>query len=470
MNNKIKKSVILLIWLLLWQITAIIVNNSIYFASPAQVVAELAGKVSEAAFWQSIGGSLVRIITGFAVAFILAFISAFGSLKCAWIKEFISPLVTFLKAVPVAAVAVILLIWWGPKYLVLCISLMIVYPNIYANMQTGLASVDKKLTEMADVYKMGPVNRLLWIYRPAYMPYLISSTAVSLGMCFKAGIAAEIIGLPEFSIGERLYRDKIYLNTAGVFAWVVVILILSYITERLIVFGLKRLSLIPRAIISEVKTSNKAADMLAYKEGRGDSTDASEFVISSDRISKSYDDRAIVDTTVMLKPGEVYYLKAPSGAGKTTLLGMLAGIIKPDSGTVRSGNISMVFQDDRLIESANGLRNLEIAGCVGNLSAELNGLIPTVDMMLPVSKLSGGERRRLAIARAMLHPSDVVIMDEPFTGLDDETKKETAEWIIKHLAGRTLLYTTHDTEIRFADNEILIPLIDRENSQNMNVG
>ena len=452
MKNKIKKSVILLIWLLLWQITAIIVNNSIYFASPVEVITELAGKVREVAFWQSIGGSLVRIITGYAVAFILAFISAFGSLKCAFVKEFISPFVTFLKAVPVAAVAVILLIWWGPKYLVLCISLMIVYPNIYANMQMGLVSVDVRLKQMADVYKIGLLKRLIWIYRPAYMPYLLSSAAVSLGMCFKAGIAAEIIGLPELSIGERLYRDKIYLNTAGVFAWVAVILIISSVTERLLVYGLKRLSMIPKPCISDVKTSDKICTNEAWSD--------SEYVVCADRISKSYDNRLIVDTSVMLRCGEVYYLKAPSGSGKTTLLGMLSGIIKPDSGEVKSGDISMVFQDDRLIESANGLRNLEIAGCVGDLSAELKELIPTVDMELPVSKLSGGERRRLAIARAMLHPSDVVIMDEPFTGLDDDTKKETVEWIIKHLGNRTLLYTTHDTEIKIADNEIQIPLID----------
>lgn len=462
MNKRLKKSVILLIWLLIWQAVAVIVNNPIYFASPALVIKELAGKVLEATFIQSIGGSLVRIITGFAVAFILAYISAFGSFKCAWLREFISPLVTFLKAVPVAAVAVILLIWWGPKYLVLCISLMIVYPNIYANMQTGLASVDDRLKQMADVYKIGPLKRLLWIYRPAYMPYLLSSAAVSLGMCFKAGIAAEIIGLPEFSIGERLYRDKIYLNTAGVFAWVIVILIVSSATERLMVYGLKRLSMVPKPCISEVKVTDKIIDKTANKVSRSDASVGSEYALIAERISKSYDERMIVDTSVMLESGKVYYLKAPSGAGKTTLLGILSGIIKPDSGTVQSGDISMVFQDDRLIESANGLRNLEIAGCVGDLSSELNGLIPTAHMDLPVSKLSGGERRRLSIARAMLHPSDVVIMDEPFTGLDEESKKATIEWIIKHLGGRTLIYTTHDTDIAMSGDEVLIPLIDRE--------
>lgn len=476
MNKKIKKAVILLIWLGLWQITAIFVNNPIYFASPVETAAELFLKIRDTVFWASVGGSLLRILSGFITAFILAFLIAFASQRFKWLNEFISPFVTFLKSVPIAAVVVILLIWWGSRYLVLCISLMVVFPNIYSNMQTGLANADKGLIEAADVFKMRPVDKLLWIYRPAYLPCLYSAASVSLGMCFKSGIAAEIIGLPEFSAGERLYRDKIYLNTAGVFAWVIVILVLSSLTEHVLLYVLKQLSKIPPACMREHAAGDTGAKRSAaesYDRSGNDMHDTGEaderlseeipagYTAYSDGITRSYDGRIIVDTAVKLKSGHVYYLKDPSGAGKTTLLNMIAGVTEPDSGSIHTGRIGMVFQDDRLVECANGLRNLKIAGCRGDLADELNKLLPDRTLMLPASELSGGERRRLAIARALLHPSDIVIMDEPFAGLDEETKHKTADWIMKHLDGRTLLYTSHETEPGSFPAAEELPLIDK---------
>lgn len=463
MKKQIKKAVILLIWLILWQVTAIFVNNSIYFASPLEVVREFVDKARQIAFWQSVFGSLIRILSGFFTAFILAFFTAFASIKFGWLKDFLDPFVTFLKSVPVAAVVVVMLIWWGPRYLVLCISIMVVFPVIYSNMRAGLLNADKGLLEMASVFDIKRMDRFLWIFRPSYLPYLHSAVSVSLGMCFKAGIAAEIIGLPEFSLGEGLYRDKIYLNTAGVFAWVVVILIISALTERLIVFILKLIAGVPKAVINDVVVAGATIPTVS----RGDTAIPNGYTVYAEALLKSYAGRLIVDTDVKLKAGHVYYLKAPSGTGKTTLLGMIAGIIEPDSGKVLTGRISMVFQDDRLIEKANPIRNLTLSGCEGNIKDELLTLLPPETMALPASDLSGGERRRLAIARAVLHHSDIIIMDEPFAGLDEETKKKTIDWILKRLGGRTLLFTSHDadsvsgdgTGSGFFNNAELIPLI-----------
>ena len=115
MKKKIKKAVILLIWLLIWQLAAFVADNRIYFASPYETVKELAVKLQEAAFWQSLGGSLLRILSGFCAAFLLAFLLAFAAQRYRWLNDFFSPFVTFLKSVPVTEVVVILLIWWGPR-------------------------------------------------------------------------------------------------------------------------------------------------------------------------------------------------------------------------------------------------------------------------------------------------------------------------------------------------------------------
>ena len=129
---------------------------------------------------------------------------------------------------------VVFLIWSGAEYLVFYISFMVVFPNLYGNLLTGLKKVEPQMKEMAQVFRVPFWKRLRCIYRPAYLPYLKTGVSYSVGMCFKSGVAAEIIGLPDRAIGTRLYMDKIYLNTAGVFAWMAVIVFLSYITERLL--------------------------------------------------------------------------------------------------------------------------------------------------------------------------------------------------------------------------------------------
>lgn len=364
-------------------------------------------------------------------AFVLAFISYFFPIT----DEILSPFINFLKSVPVAAVVVILLIWWGSAHLVLCISFMVVFPNVYENMLTALKTTDTKLLEMAKVFEIGFVSKFLWIYREAYRPYLISALRVSLGMAFKSGIAAEIIGLPAFSIGERLYRDKIYLNTAGVFAWIIVILFISFVTEKLILLLLKAISKIP----------DPCPDEGAFgKDKHEEVKTIGSADIWADGIKKSYDGDMVIDCSIDLKAGGVYYLNAPSGKGKTTLLNILAGIEKSDEGSVRKARISMVFQDDRLIGSANALRNLKLAQCKGDLDKEINKILPQRIFKIPAKDLSGGERRRLCILRALLHPSDILLMDEPFAGLDEGNILKMKECIKEHRNGRTLLIVGHD--------------------------
>ncbi len=430
----IKKTVILLSWILIWQLVSLLVNNPVYFASPVETVRELFSQGATPVFWKSVGGSLLRILGGFFIASLAAFILAFLTYFIPFTEDIISPVTAFLKSVPVAAVVVILLIWWGASHLVLCISFMVVLPNIYENVRTGLKKTDPKLLEMAKVFGISIPARFFWIYRASYRPYLLSAVSVSLGMAFKSGIAAEIIGLPAGSIGDRLYRDKIYLNTAGVFAWIIVILIVSFITEKLVMFLLNILSGIPAACLKEYHGRNDK------QEAAGGSD------IRAEGLKKSFDDRLIIDNSLELKAGGVYYLNAPSGSGKTTLLNIIAGIEKADEGEISKGRISMVFQDDRLIMKANALRNLELAGCRGDLAAELRKVLPESVLNLPADRLSGGEKRRLAILRALLHPSDIVLMDEPFTGLDDMTKMRMNEYIEDHRNGRTLVIAGHDNE------------------------
>ena len=159
------------------------------------------------------------------------------------------------------------------------------------------------------------------------------------------------------------------------------------------------------------------------------------------------------DLSLTLEDGGLYGLTAPSGRGKTTLLRILMGLQKPDGGSVQPAGIrwSAVFQTDRLLPGRSAVEQLLFVrgsrrdrddACVF-----LSGLLPENSLHQPVEQLSGGMQRRVAIARALWAESDCVLMDEPFTGLDEATLRQTAQFILTNRQGRTLLLSTHQKEL-----------------------
>lgn len=153
-----------------------------------------------------------------------------------------------------------------------------------------------------------------------------------------------------------------------------------------------------------------------------------------------------------LEDGGLYGLTAPSGRGKTTLLRILMGLQIPDSGFVPKGiRYSAVFQTDRLLPGKRPAEQLLLvrgrASDRGEAERFLSGLLPKESLGQPVEELSGGMQRRVAIARALWAESDCILMDEPFTGLDEETLRHTVDFILANRKGRTLLLSTHQKEL-----------------------
>ncbi len=173
------------------------------------------------------GGSPSAFLLGAVLALLLAAISYRYPLA-----EVLRPFMVFCKAVPVAVFAVLLLIWWGSSMLAVAICFLVVFPNIYLNTLEGLKSADRGLLEMAEVFRLPLGTQFFYIYRPALKPFLLSAFQLSLGMCWKSGVAAEVIGTPSHSIGGALYLAKIYLDTADLFAWTAVIVVLSVFFEK----------------------------------------------------------------------------------------------------------------------------------------------------------------------------------------------------------------------------------------------
>lgn len=156
---------------------------------------------------------------------------------------------------------------------------------------------------------------------------------------------------------------------------------------------------------------------------------------------------------MQINNGETIFLTGASGCGKTTLLRMLMGLESPDRGKILGTDgmrLSAVFQEDRLISHLNPVDNIYIAcnrqWTREEISKDLEEILPRECFCRPVHEFSGGMKRRTAIARAMLVPSQILFMDEPTTGLDEDNKKRTLQYVIKRLKGRTLIIATHEIQ------------------------
>lgn len=176
-------------------------------------------------------------------------------------------------------------------------------------------------------------------------------------------------------------------------------------------------------------------------------------------ITKAYNSLPVLEhLSLTLEQGLRYCLMSPSGSGKTTLLRLLMGLERPDSGSISTSSgrpykdllISPVFQEDRLCEAFSPVENIMMSAGrsrkASQIRQELGRLLPEECLTRPVSTLSGGMKRRVAIMRALLTPSDILLMDEPFTGLDEDIKLQVIEYIKERQEGRLLLLTTHQEE------------------------
>lgn len=227
---------VLAFWLAIWQIVAVAINQDIVLTSPIQTIQTLFSLAQLREFWVSIGLSLLRIFVGGALAFTFGFLLAFLSFKYKLVKLLFEPLISTIKSIPVASFVILLLIWVRTPYLSISISFLMALPIIYIAVLEGLLGTDQKLIEMANVYQIHGWYRVKAIYLSQLMPSLKTATSLAMGFCWKSGIAAEVIGLPTFSIGEHLYNAKVYLDTPALFAWTLVVIVMSVLGEKIVMW------------------------------------------------------------------------------------------------------------------------------------------------------------------------------------------------------------------------------------------
>lgn len=233
------KTAAVLLALAVWQAVAMLIDSELILVTPIEVIKRLFTVWREPGFFASIAFTSSKIILGFLAAFFIGI--GLGALAGRFrVAEILLwPWMLTVKSVPIASFVLIILLFVSSADISVFISFLIVLPIIYTNVLSAIKSTDSKLLEAAKLFGTPAKYRLLYIRLPQIKPYLISASSVGCGLAFKAGVAAELIGIPTGSIGEALYNAKIYLNSADLFAWTIIIILMSVLFEKLFIFLLR---------------------------------------------------------------------------------------------------------------------------------------------------------------------------------------------------------------------------------------
>lgn len=415
-------------WLAVWVLVAGLVAQPLILPGPGAVVVALLRLVCDASTWAILVGSGVRILGGLALAAVCGGVLAGVSVRSRTFARLVAPALSFVKATPVACVVVLLLIWLGSARVSIAAVFLMALPGVYFSLVEGLVQADKPLEQMFRLHGVRGWRLFCAHTWREVLPFVLSCARAVIGMSWKAGVAAELIGMAVGTVGERIYQAKLLIETADLLAWTVLVVAASWACERVLVWLLRASG--PAAWRAAVRAHGRAGG----SAGGG----------APAELAFAVGDRApwapALDGLVLRVPaGGRTCVMGASGAGKSTLLALAAGECAP---------CSMVFQDVRLVEDVSALDNVLVCADArvdaSSATALLRLLVPGVDVHARVAELSGGQRRRVEIARALLCGGCAVILDEPFTGLDASARDATAEAVLDLLEGRMLLLATHD--------------------------
>lgn len=432
-------------WLVVWQVASMLDSSGILLCGPLDALLALCRLSSTQMFWSSIWFSTLRIVAGVLLGYIIAGVLAAASWHTSTMRILLQPALLAIKSTPVACIVVILLIWTGAANVSVITVLLLVVPAIYFALCTGLDNMDAGRRELFEIFGMHGRRRFFALIWPAVLPYLQAASSTVLGMSWKAGIAAELIGVPAGSLGERIYQAKLLLETPDLFAWTFCVICLSWLFEH--------------GAMALLRGTWPRAAKLALRAPRdlmesGDEAPSGHSVsLRAQGLLIGYGVEPLCEPLgFSLGPSSCLCLQAPSGTGKTTLLRTMARLQKPLGGALENAarECSMMFQDTCLVEDLDAIDNILLFARPGfsrkdvrNLACEL---LPRDALSRPVRELSGGQRRRVELIRAFAAPGELVLLDEPFGGLDAQAHSCALAFVKRHGGGRIVVFATHDAD------------------------
>lgn len=232
---------VLAFWLLVWQGAAWAVDSTLFLPSPLLVLSRLGRLACTGPFWHTALMSLGRVLLGLGWGVVLGVALAGITCMGRWADALLSPALGVIRATPVASFILLLFLWTERDSVPTIIAALMVLPVVWGNVTRGIRERDGQLMELARAYRFSRLKTVRLVILPSVRPYLLSALTTSMGLAWKAGVAAEVLVLPKPAIGTHIYNTKFYFETPDLFAWTLVVILLSLLLERLVALAVHRL-------------------------------------------------------------------------------------------------------------------------------------------------------------------------------------------------------------------------------------
>lgn len=443
----------------MWALAAAAVGNGLLLASPADALASLAAQLRTAEFWQAVAISGGRIVAAACASALLGALLGFLSARFRVAERLLVPPLQVMKSAPVACVAVVLLVSLGASNAVWIIVAFVALPPFYAAAREAKEQRDRDTERVLALMGTSRWQIFMACTWQAALPFFRAAARTAFALSWRAGVTAELLGVPLGSIGAAVYMSKLTLDSAGLLAWMTVVMLLGWLSERLAaaILDLSGKAALRAALARRTGVAGVSAVALEKEravEGAAE-TSSSEYenaAITCTNISKSYGDASVLENvSLAVSAGERVCLMAPTGAGKTTLVRIALGLETSDGGTAaRPARAAVALQQATLLEDATALENVMVVAASRaseqEVRAALESLLPPNAVDECARNLSGGTRRLVEIARALFSAGACVVLDEPFAGLDAQARRRACAFILDNLHDRPLLVTTHNAD------------------------
>ena len=467
-----------LIWLAIWAAAAFAVRSELILPGPVSTVRALSGIVVTGQFWLDVIWTILRVILGMTASIAAGFACAVPAAKNKAMRDFLRLPVSFFKSIPVMAIIIYVILIVKADWVAVIVCFFMCFPIAYTNMLNGLMNMSRQYDELGSMLGLTDKQKWSLISKPELQPQIRASVNLIAGMSWKVVVAAEVLTIPEHSIGYQMLNSKYYLNTADLFAYILVLIVLSLAVEKLSAYAAE---MDYRRVGSRVRDEViKAFTAAAKVEDSPETSNGTTPVTATlEHVSKSYisDDgtqkKVLEDLSLEFTQG-ITALLGPSGEGKTTIARLIMGLERPDEGTVSvepSADPDVLFQEDRLLPWLTMEENMmlafirEAAKDPERAVKEMAEKLEIADSLQKMpDELSGGMAHRTALGRALLGGSRLLILDEPFRGLNEDLKGRILKNIDHDMRtgrgeqARTVILITHEEKLAemIADSTVRI--------------
>lgn len=229
-----------MVFIIVWEIVATVINNEIYLPKVMDIGKSIALIITERDFIKIILSTFYRTILSYGIALIMAIIFGVLSFTCPLFYYLFNPINSFFKTIPTLVLIVLALVWFDKNKAPYIVGLAIVFPILYEGIRNSFNEIDKNIMDMIKIYEVNFKDKLIKIYLPKIKFYLISILVSTFSLAFKVVIAGEVHGQPQYGIGSQIQIEKVNFNTSGIFAWIMIIVLISIIFEIINILLRKR--------------------------------------------------------------------------------------------------------------------------------------------------------------------------------------------------------------------------------------